>query len=284
MEDLRRQRNFMAVLSGLLVLLIIYLIIHAARDKNFISAQRSELHRLDLLNRSKDQLFSIVSHDLRGAVYSLQVNVYNLKSLLLKNLMADATITINNTERIVLSTQALLNNLLYWSLSQTGQISYRPERIALHALVDQASYDFLPVAASKNISFIKINNEKVYCNGDINTIRIILRNLIDNAIKFTPAGRSIKVSTWQAGASCFIAVQDTGIGMKKELIDNLFSHESNRVQQDAYGRRSTGIGLWLVKNMTEKNGGTLGIISQAETGTTITVTLPADPGKETESP
>lgn len=111
-----------------------------------------ELERLRELNQSKDQLLAIVSHDLRSAVHSLQINIAHLKTLLREGNLEDSMTLTENTEQIIFSTQSLLNNLLYWSLGQTGQLSFRPERFNLRPIIDQVCYDFLPIAASKGVA------------------------------------------------------------------------------------------------------------------------------------
>ena len=130
------------------------------------------------------------------------------------------------------------------------------------------------MAASKNITLYYTLEQDLVCICDVNTTKIIFRNLIDNAIKYTPAGGGVTVSAQQRELLCAVTVQDTGIGMAQSIIEALFTKKSARIQQDASGRRSTGIGLWLVKNMAEQNGGALHISSVEGVGTTMTVTLP----------
>ena len=272
-ENVIRQ-YFLFILSGLLLVYSIYAFKRNLNFERSVTVLKQQVNRLERINESKDQLFSIIAHDLRSAVYSLQINISNLKSLLSRLVIKDAVVVAENSEQIINATQSLLNNLLYWSLSQTGEISYRPEKIALRPLLDQVCYDFLPVAASKNILLHYGLDEVFFFTGDMNSVKIVLRNLMDNAIKYTPAYGSITVSANVQANFCYITIQDTGIGMSQEMLDTIFENDNRRVQQDASGRRSTGIGLWLVRTMAEKNGGGLSIESEKEMGTAVTITFP----------
>ena len=233
-----------------------------------------ELERLQQLNKSKDQLLAIISHDLRSAVHSLQINMTHLKTLLAQGDLKGAMSLTENTGEIILSTQSLLNNLLYWSLGQTGQLSFQPERLNLRPVIDQVCYDFLPIASSRGIALYYNIAVDFFCTADVNSVKLILRNLIDNAIKYTPPNGAVTIAARQENDHCHITIQDTGIGMDREIINALFSGDTRRIQRDTSGRQSTGIGLWLAKNMAERNGGSLRISSDINMGTTVRVALP----------
>lgn len=239
-----------------------------------VPALQGEVQRLTGANASKDQLLSLIAHDLRSAVHTLQINVGSLKTALQKRLLKDAEVLAESTERLISATQSLLNNLLYWSLGQSGQISHHPERVALQPLLNSVCHDLLPLAAAKSIALHYTLEQDVSCLCDVNTTKILFRNLIDNAIKYTEAGGIITVSARQEERACAVTVQDTGIGMAPHVIEALFTQKSTRIRPDAGGRRSTGIGLWLVKNMAEQNGGALRVSSVLGVGTAMTVTLP----------
>jgi signal transduction histidine kinase len=255
-------------------LLLFILVRKSLTTRSRLLFLHGEMEQLQEANASKDQLLSIIAHDLRSAVHALQINISKLKTALEKPLPKEALAFAESTEQSAGAIQSLLNNLLYWSLSQAGRISYHPEPVGLQPLLNGICYDLKPVAASKNITLTYTLEQDLVCNCDVNTTKIIFRNLIDNAIKYTPADGAVTVSAQPQELLCAATVQDTGIGMAQRIIDALFTKKSTRIQQDASGRRSTGIGLWLVKNMTEQNGGALHISSVEGVGTTMTVTLP----------
>jgi signal transduction histidine kinase len=229
------------------------------------------------LNQSKDQLFSILSHDLRSPVHTLQIYISKLNALLTGVNSPEALNVARDTERLIATIQSLLDNLLYWSLSQSDRIVYHPETIALKPLIDQVSYDFLPIADSKNIVLKTVAADNVECTGDVNSLKIILRNLLDNAIKYTPVNGSVTVIADQEKGVCRIMVQDNGIGMEENRVHALLNTETRRIQEDIDGRRTTGLGLWLVKTMAEKNGGSISVLSEPGIGTLVTITLPVGP-------
>jgi signal transduction histidine kinase len=134
----------------------------------------------------------------------------------------------------------------------------------------------VPVAASKNVFLYYNIASDVFCTADINSVKLILRNLIDNAIKYTPTNGAVTIAARQENNNCYVTVQDTGIGMDKEIMNALFTGDIRRIQQDTSGRQSTGIGLWLAKNMTERNSGELRISSDIGMGTIVRITLPVN--------
>ncbi|PSL34830.1 sensor histidine kinase [Chitinophaga ginsengisoli] len=272
----RWQRNTFFVLS-LFFLSCAGLIFYAYRQtskRNRIIAEQND--KLELLNETKDQLFSIVAHDLRSPVNHLKINLSYLKDTLSRNKIREATALSENIEKISDNTYALLNNLLYWSLGQTGQLSLQRELHDANRIIAQVAYDFNAGAALKRISIINEVPEGMTFYADLNTAKIIFRNIIDNAIKYTHASGTITISAETVGNSCEVTVQDTGIGMDEKIIQAIYKRDTKRIQQDTAGSKSTGLGLWLVKAMTEKNGGALRITGSVGAGTRIVVCLPAN--------
>lgn len=272
----RWQRNTFFILS-LFFLSCAGLIFYAYRQKskrNRIIAEQND--KLELLNETKDQLFSIVAHDLRSPVNHLKINLSYLKDTLARNKIREATALSENIEKISDNTYALLNNLLYWSLGQTGQLSLQRELHDANRIIAQVAYDFNAGAALKRISIINEVPEGMTFYADLNTVKIIFRNIIDNAIKYTHASGTITISAETIGNRCDVTVQDTGIGMDEKIIQAIYKRDTKRIQQDTAGTKSTGLGLWLVKAMTEKNGGTLRITGSVGAGTCIVVCLPAN--------
>lgn len=272
----RWQRNTFFILSLFFLSCagLIYFAYRQTQKRNRIIAEQND--KLELLNETKDQLFSIVAHDLRSPVNHLKINLSYLKDTLARNKIREATALSENIEKISDNTYALLNNLLYWSLGQTGQLSLHPELHDAQRIISQVVYDFNAGAALKRISIINEVPEGLSFYADLNTAKIIFRNIIDNAIKYTHAGGNISITGILAGNNCEITVQDTGIGMDEKIIQAIYKRDTKRIQQDTAGSKSTGLGLWLVKAMTEKNRGTLRIAGRVGIGTSIVVCLPAN--------
>jgi signal transduction histidine kinase len=255
----------------LLTILLINAKFRGSRKAKHLSRAAENLERA---NKSKDQLFAIVSHDLRSYLYSLQLNVSRFKNGL-SRLSKDELASIGDViARMITSMQSLLNNLLYWSLGKTGQLSHQPEKIQLKPVLAQVCYDYVTVAASANVKLVQESFTDVSCTADVNALKLILRNVIENAIKFTPADGTITVSAYQQRNRCFILVRDTGIGIDPEKIREILTGDADRVQEDAKGRRSTGLGLVLVRDLVKKNDGEFNISSEKGNGTQISIVLP----------
>lgn len=273
-NQLRWQRNFFLAVSIVLVLVFFQAFSRSRRGLREGALLSRENSRLEQLNHSKDQLFAIISHDLRSAVHALGVNISRIKTLLGQSMAQEALELLENTGEISASTQSLLNNLLYWSMSQTGQVSFQFEQLALKPLIEQVCYDFRPIAASKKISLLDLVDYPFTCLADANALKIMLRNLIDNALKYTAPQGSVTITVQQDAQRCRITVTDSGIGMDEETVAAVLDTGPNRVQSDAYGRRSTGLGLWLVKSLAATNGGEFSVLSEKGIGTHITIALP----------
>jgi signal transduction histidine kinase len=270
------QRNTLFILS-LFFLSCAGLIYFAYRQKNkanHIIAEQKD--KLELLNQTKDQLFSVVAHDLRSPVHHLKINLSYLKESLARNKIREATTLSENIEKISDNTYALLNNLLYWSLGQTGQLSLQQERLDLQQIIEQVCYDFEAGAALKRINLVREVSAGFAVYADLNTVKIIFRNLIDNAIKYTHVSGTVTITARTINDYCEVSVQDTGIGMDERIIAAIGKSETRRMQQDTTGHKSTGLGLWLVKTMTERNRGKLQISASVGAGTCAVVRLPVN--------
>ena len=268
------QRNTLFALAILFLFFAAFLYVayqQKVKRNAIISAQREEL---SLLNQTKDRLFSIISHDLRTLVYTLKITLTRLRMALSQNLLVDAASLAESTEKISSSTYALLNNLLHWALSQTDQLNYKPEKAVVKELTDQVHNDLVPVAAAKSINLMETVPDDLSFSVDVTTVKIILRNIVDNAIKYTPCSGTIHITAVRSENSCNITVSDNGIGMEQHVADAIVRNHGKQIQKDTQGNRSTGLGLWLVKTMTEQNGGSLSIRSRKGEGTAVTVSFP----------
>lgn len=241
------------------------------RTSAVIARQKEEL---SVLNETKDRLFSIVAHDLRSPVYALKTNSSKIKSAIARNEFAEATQVAGATEKTAANTYHLLNNLLHWALCQTGQLFFRSEKIHLAAIMEQVCYDFVPLAEIKNIQLDWNIPAAVFITADLNSVKIILRNLLDNAIKYTPANGSIAITAGTVKNHCRIQVNDNGIGMEPATMASIASRCGTAAQTDTQGNRSTGFGLWLCKLLVEKNQGSLEINSKKGQGTRIDIYFP----------
>ncbi len=232
--------------------------------------------RLLELNSTKDKLFAIIAHDLRGPFN----NILGFSSLLYENVRS---FDIDKTEKILgfLNASAmhnffLLDSLLSWSKSQTGQLEFKPEKIDLQEIV-QGIIGFLKSSAHlKNISLSYSSTNLVAPYADLNMLQTILRNLISNSIKFTNPGGFVKVCAVSNHYMVEVIVEDNGVGMTKEKQDKLFRTDSIVTTIGTANERGSGLGLIFCQEFVEKHGGKIWVESEPDKGSKFHFTLPKE--------
>jgi signal transduction histidine kinase len=265
---------YLYIAIALLVLLGIggYFYREKTRKNKIIALQKENL---DLLNATKDKLFSIVSHDLRSSVNALKTSnsslIDNLES---KNIEALPKLLQSNSA-IVNGAYGLLDNLLNWALLQTEQSYFSIEEIRLFVITEHVAYNYKHLLSEKELHFENAVSKKDLVFADQESIKIVLRNLIDNAIKFSNLKGSIKIYSRNSSDDyCDLIIEDTGLGMsdanRLKLLDdsNLLAKKEH---EDIIG---TGLGLQLCKSMIAKNNGKFTIESELGKGTKMIVSLP----------
>lgn len=182
--------------------------------------------------------------------------------------------TMNEAAEIVFK---LLENLLEWTRLQMDGAEINTGPVDIKALIDQNFELFRPVAAAKEISISSTTCQPATVLADTDMVDAILRNLINNALKFTPSGGRVSVDVEARGGEIRTEVRDNGIGISAQDLEHLFrlDHKSSGVGTN--GEKGTGLGLQLCKELAEKQNGTLAVESTPQSGTTITFTLPVWP-------
>lgn len=228
---------------------------------------------LENLNKTKDRLFSIIGHDLRSPVTSLEgiaelFEYYNSEGENEKILSLGPRISF-----AAKNVNQLLDNLLNWSLGQQEGLQCIPQKINLQPLIKDVHHLFTDFIASKHIHFLQSVDDKASVFADYNMIFSVLRNVISNSIKFTPSGGQIEVSTNDIEDKVQITIKDTGIGMDHEKIKTLFSLQENKSTLGTDREKGSGLGLVLVNEFMLLNKGTIRIDS-SKAGTSIQLLLP----------
>jgi signal transduction histidine kinase len=262
--------GFVVVLGAGLMLWRINKIL--SRKNREIEEQRTALAQL---NATKDRLFSIIGHDLRGPLNSLHafVSLLNIRQLPQEKLIQYAQ-RLNQT---LDQTLALIDNLLSWAAVQM-QASERvnPEAVRLQEAVEENFRLLRTAAEQKNIALLHTLEATEWAWADPDMVRLVLRNLLSNAIKFTSAGGQVQVSSTQEGGSWQLAVADTGVGLSAEALQALLSPaEPARSTAGIAQESGTGLGLVLCRDFVARNGGRLGAESAGPgRGTTFYCTFP----------
>ncbi len=219
------------------------------------------------LNASKDKFFSVMAHDIKNplaAIISFSDWLYSDIKSLTEDEILDSLLSIKKSAKSLFE---LLENLLHWSRLQTGRLQYSPELFNLNDLFTVLEDTYTMLAKNKEIALNFNTNGKITFFADKNMLETALRNLISNAIKFTPRKGSIDVSAEKSHNSLIITVKDTGVGMTKEQIDKVFNIESSFTTRGTENEEGTGLGLILVKELVTKNKGQLTVESKVGVGT-----------------
>jgi len=169
---------------------------------------------------------------------------------------------------------SLILELLEWSSIQTGRMKFAPKKTNLKDTFAKVVAISEISAKNKEITINDIINENVIVYADPNMIETIFRNLLANAIKFTPNNGKITISTKKQNNSIIVQIKDNGIGMKKTVLKKLFKIDENYSSLGTKGEKGTGLGLILCKELVEKNGGTIWAESELSKGSSLYFALP----------
>ncbi len=226
-------------------------------------------------NRAKDKFFSIISHDLRNPLASMVSFVRIMKRDYATLEQHERDALIEEFEKIVNRTGNLLENLLMWSRSQTGRLNITPERFNAHSILAENAEFHETLLRTKKIRIgISAENEAAEVFADKNMINTVVRNLLSNSIKFTPAGGKIDLGFNLSGKNCVFFVKDSGIGIEPDKIPNLFSLGEVYVRTGTANEKGSGLGLVLCKEFVEKNHGEIWLESKPGEGTTFYFSVP----------
>ncbi|MBK6264169.1 HAMP domain-containing histidine kinase [Marivirga sp. S37H4] len=230
-----------------------------------------EIRKVDNLNKIKNKLFSIISHDLRGPIVSLKgiVSLFNLNAISHDEIKVLA----KDLERDLDKTSNLMENMLAWSKSQLDGIEIKKVEINIWKEIKGLSKLFKTQFSTKAITFVMEPEADITIYSDKEMVQIIFRNLISNAIKFTPHGGEIRVSGEVAGNNYKIKIKDSGVGIEPKKLLHLFEIDKNNVVGTSSSSGS-GIGLMLVKEFVDANNGIVSCESVIGGGTIFSVSLP----------
>lgn len=269
------QRNWLFFSAIILLVLLtagIYLYAQKVKNSKTILLQKN---KLDELNATKDQLFSIVSHDLRSSVHALKTSNSKLSATLETKNYDELNQLIIQNSSIANGAYSLLDNLLHWAMLQTKQLYFHKESVHLYSIVQQIEYNYKPLLFDKSISFENLVAKNCFIFVDLDSLKIVLRNLLDNAIKFSNENGKISFYTSENNSDfCQLILEDNGIGMNQNTVDELLQENELLAKKNNSEIIGTGLGMQLCKQMIKKNGGTINIESQANKGTKVILLLP----------
>ncbi len=239
-----------------------------------------EIQELKQSNITKDNLISIIGHDLKNPL----TGIVGFSEMLGEEYMTISREQIKEYQTIIhrqsKSMFDLLENLLMWSRAQSGKIKVQPIEIDIRKMTDSC-FELLETAAvNKKISLINNVPKTIRAYADSMMVLTVIRNLISNAIKFTPVGGRINVEGAVQVGNVIISISDNGVGISSDKIEKVFENSQMTSSIGTLGEKGTGLGLYICKEFVEINDGRIWIESERNVGTTVFFTLPEKPSKK----
>lgn len=257
--------------------ILLYSVVHdiTARKRAEEALKQSEA-KLKKLNAQKDRFFSIIAHDLRGPLGSFMQLTEYMKENYDELSNSEFKEYFNHLYTSAKGTFKLLENLLVWTRSQLGAINLEPKKFDIQIPINDIISIYTEGARAKEITLNSNIKEGTFIYADENTFATIIRNLVSNAIKFTPKNGSITIDAKATDDYMTeISVSDTGLGIPEEQIGKLFKIEQNFSTYGTNNEKGTGLGLILCKELVKKNNGEINVLSKKGKGTTFHIQLPS---------
>ncbi|WP_405205136.1 response regulator [Aquimarina sp. LLG6339-5] len=267
--------EFMARVSATLKLQGAYLKIKKNNDEianqaQLISKQHDELKQL---NKLKDKIFSIISHDVRSPLGTLDslLQLFDDKRILNEQELRECTAMV----RLELNkVQTLLDNLLYWAKSQLANMHDTKSNVDVYDITQEILNLFEDNTKKKKLTIHNKIDPDYIIYADKNMLSFVIRNLFANAIKYTLKEGNIFIDAEFMLDSIRVSIKDDGIGMNSETLENLFKDRTVDTQTGTSGEMGTGLGLVLCKDLIEQNGGSISVQSTLEEGSEFSFVIP----------
>lgn len=281
LEEEKRFKNFLIIMVALIaIILLLLLTLFILQRKNNSKLKAANLKvkaqndELEDLNATKDKFFSIIGHDIKGPLNSLT----SFSGLLMNHTSSLSTEEIQmlakDLDNSLKNLFALLENLLQWSRSQTGNIEFTIEEFDLTNVLNENKKLLEKQAENKNISIEVKNTTSITAKAHPNSISTVIRNLLSNAIKFTEDEGQIKMGVVEEKNRYVVKIADNGVGMPKDVANKIFRIDTKHSTQGTAKEKGTGLGLILCKEFVEKNGGDIWVKSEEGKGTIFSFSIP----------
>ncbi len=264
LKTLHQQQTYLAVILLLLTVLVVTLAINRRRS-------RTKNRKLKELNETKDKLFSIISHDLKSPAIAQKVVIDTM--IQQADRYDTETLTILKAFNHATESQLeLLQNLLNWANMQTGKMTYNPITFNLCKTIGKNLELYAVSAKNKGLQFISDLPEKCIVQADRQMINTVVRNLLNNAVKFSEPNGIIRVAVSNHDNFIRFSISDKGVGMPQEQIEELLVDGKTTSKDGTHGEKGSGLGLIICKELLEKNNSQLEIES-CENKTTFSFNL-----------
>ncbi|PWA07087.1 tetratricopeptide repeat-containing sensor histidine kinase [Flavobacterium laiguense] len=269
----RKVYLLITITVGVIILSALFLSLYLAKRKtNQLLNDKNKI--ISTINSQKDKFFSIIAHDLRGPFNGF-LGLSELLAEDLDNMTKEeiqfAAVSMKSSATNLFQ---LLENLLEWSRMEQGLIPFTPKENELDTVVSECVVTLQDVANKKDIQISTYIPESMVVYADNNILHAVIRNILSNAIKFTPKGGTIHIQAKEDDKNTTISITDTGIGMNSKMIENIFRLDVQTNRNGTNDEPSTGLGLILCKEFIEKHGGEIWVESEEGKGTTFNIVFP----------
>ena len=279
-----KQLKLLGFVMALMLLLIVFFILKKYLDKIKSNQLLEEKNRqieyseqeLRLLNAAKNKFFSIIAHDLKNPIHTIMGYSYLLSQSYDDYSEKERRIFAVDIYQSTNNIFRLLENLLEWSKSQTGRLNFTPIKTELGRILENSISVLRPLAAIKKIQLSCSCNDNLEVFADPLMIETVLRNLINNAIKFTPENGFVNIAVEQIENEVRVNVYDSGVGISEVDVQNLFHIDSQVKRKGTNNEDGSGLGLILCKEFVHKNNGRLWVESTPGKGSLFSFTIPAN--------
>jgi two-component system, sensor histidine kinase and response regulator len=239
------------------------------QQNNMLAEQKDQL---EVMNTTKEKLFSIVAHDMRSPISNLRhaLSLTSQKMLSKEEFESISSALLVQVDQL----QDNLMNLLQWSKAQLNGIQTLPVAFSVQQSIQEILHLFESNLQSKKLAVRVTGNNELFFFADPEHIKLVLRNILNNAIKFSYVGKQIEIAVTDSADKICISIRDEGTGIKEEKIKTLFSFDGTDSSYGTLNEKGTGLGLILCKEFIEKNNGSISVTSQIGKGTDFKLCLP----------
>jgi signal transduction histidine kinase len=284
-ESLIKKQQTYLIIVAVLAIISFFALLYAlvSRGKlqhsiKLLNEQKEQIkhksEELEELVMTKDKMFSIISHDLRSPLQS----IIGFSELVNKHMgsltQEEISEMIGQLSENVSATLKMTENLIQWGRLQMDQSSISPVQFNMSEIIKTLKDVYQPLAEQKNIGLSIQAADRCAVYADPNHSELIIRNLVNNAIKFTKPGGAIKIVCWENKDHTTISVEDTGRGIPENLIKDLFNLKITSTRGTA-GEKGTGLGLMLCQEYAIQNGGKIEVESEEGKGSIFKLSLPS---------
>jgi len=243
------------------------------RVKNHLELYKSKQKILEM-NQTRDKLYSIIAHDIRAPFSSIKFVINFIADGLIDPASKEFKDIIKELAKSTDETSTLLNNLLEWTKFQSGSLVISPKLLDIYPVVLECMHLLSANACNKTISLTHNIPQETTAYFDEISMHTVFRNLISNAIKFTPEGGAITLTSETKEHFLIIKVTDSGIGIRPEVLNKLFDKNEHYTTLGTRKEQGSGFGLILIDDFVKQNHGKIEVESEVGKGTTFSVYIP----------